>query len=122
MKKPESVQNDTPQSPTSQSAPASSGSGLAVASLILGILSLTGFGLLLGIPAIITGIMALRRSTADRGLSWAGIITGTISTVLSILFLLLVALFIIIGIVSTNNVGEYGEGPDLPPIGQSERA
>lgn len=56
--------------------------------MILGIISIVTFtGLLLGIPAIVLGIMALRRRVGDKGMSIAGIITGAISTLLSIIVL-----------------------------------
>lgn len=82
-------------------------SGLSVVSLVMGILSLTGFGLILGIPAIITGVMALRRSAADRGLSWAGIITGSISTAISLLLLILFIIFIIVAAVGAGSYIPY---------------
>jgi len=62
-------------------------SPLAIASLVTGTLSLTGPGLLLGIPAIILGAISLSKKQAGRNLSIAGIITGAISTFLSILFI-----------------------------------
>lgn len=86
-------------------------SGLAVSSLVLGILSLTGFGLILGIPAIITGVMALRRSHTDQGLSWTGIITGIISTIVSLLVLLFFIVLIIIAMVAGQNTVP---GSDVP--------
>ena len=57
-------------------------------SMILGIVSIVTFtGLLLGIPAIVLGIMALRRKVGDKGMSITGIITGAVSTVVSIIVL-----------------------------------
>lgn len=91
-------QNNTPQQPPvsvpppPMTAPAPAPlppqqqeSSLSIVSLILGILSLTGFGFLLGIPAIITGGIALKKHQPGRGLSIAGIITGAISTLVSLL-------------------------------------
>ncbi|HEX6416033.1 MAG TPA: DUF4190 domain-containing protein [Candidatus Saccharimonadales bacterium] len=70
-------------------------SPLAIASLITGTLSLTGPGLLLGIPAIILGAISLSKKQGGRNLSIAGIITGAISTLLSLLFIaFMVMLFI----------------------------
>lgn len=106
MKHTETSPEPTPQTMNNQS------SGLAVASLVLGILSLTGFGLLLGIPAIITGAMALKRTQNDRGLSWTGIITGTISTVISLLLMLLIFLVIVLAAFSASNAPDYYE--ELP--------
>lgn len=103
----------TPSEPTSQPIAANQSTGLAVASLVLGILSLTGFGFILGIPAIITGVMALKRSQNDRGLSWTGIITGAVSTILSLLFILFVLLLILLAAFSAgSNPGYYEDLPD----------
>lgn len=64
-------------------APVHVKNALAFASGWLGILSFLCFGPLLGIPAIITGILALRRpELGGKGRAWTGIITGTITTVL----------------------------------------
>jgi Na+/proline symporter len=69
-------------------------SSLAIVSMVLGIISLTGPGLLLGIPAIVTGIVALKKKLAGRGLAIAGLVTGIVSTVLSLLFCLLMIFLI----------------------------
>ena len=71
--------------------------GMAITSMVLGILSILvcGFGILPGIPAIITGHVARSRARtqpdqhAGTGFALAGIITGYIGTALSILGLLL---------------------------------
>ncbi len=76
--------------------------GLAVASLVLGILGLLTFffllGGLLGLIAVILGIVALgkiKRGEADgRGMAIAGIITGAISLVLTVLILVTVGSFL----------------------------
>lgn len=61
---------------------------MAIASMVLGIVSIVGFvGLFLGIPAIILGIIALKKGVGERGMSIAGIITGSISTFFSLLFI-----------------------------------
>lgn len=74
--------------PKHQAAHKQSNSSLALVSMILGIASIVTFtGLLLGIPAIVLGIMALKRKVGDNGMSIAGIITGVISTLLSIVML-----------------------------------
>jgi hypothetical protein len=73
--------------------------GFSIASLILGILSLLGFGLLTGIPAIILGGIALKRRQPERGMSLAGVITGSIGTLFS---LLLIAFLIAIFAISNN--------------------
>lgn len=69
--------------------------GLAIASLVLGILAVTlsflGLGIILGILAIIFGILAIRW---HKGKSIAGIITGSIGIVLSALMIVVVAIIL----------------------------
>ena len=70
-------------------------SSLAVWSLILGILSIVCIGFLAGIPAIICGHLAkseIKRaggSLEGTGLALAGLITGYIGTVFSIIAIIL---------------------------------
>ena len=78
------------EQPTTQSD-----SSLAIASMVLGTVSLTGPGLFLGIPAIILAIIALKKKAAGRGLSIAGLVTGIVSTVFSLLFIGFIILMII---------------------------
>ena len=67
----------------------------ALWSMILGILSLVCLGLIAGIPAIILGssakkeIAAAQGAQTGSGMAQAGVITGIISIVLSILGILL---------------------------------
>lgn len=79
------------------------GNGLAITSLVLGVLSLTGFFFLTGVPAIITGILALRKKQKERGISIAGIIMGSIGTLISLLFVLVLILLIAIGMMSDSS-------------------
>ena len=65
--------------------------GLAVASLVLGILSLTGMSILAGIPAIVTGAMALK-NPASKSMSIAGMVMGGIS----VIFALIVLIFFVV--------------------------
>jgi hypothetical protein len=80
-----------PPLPAGQSA--AQGSGLAIASLVLGILSLVCFGLLAGIPAIICGHMARARARrlpavyGGAGLALAGLIMGYVGLVLTLVIL-----------------------------------
>ncbi len=88
--------------PSYGSAPAA-GSGsnpMAVVALILGILSIPascfyGFGIILGIAAIVLGVMAGRKAKAGQagqgGLAKAGLITGIVGIVVGIVILILVA-------------------------------
>ncbi len=92
-------------------------SGKSIASLVLGILSLPMcfcygiFSILLGIPAIVLGIMAKKDVAAGRvggpsgGMALAGLICGIAGVCLGLLFIIL----LIIGIVAseTQNAGVY---------------
>jgi hypothetical protein len=57
------------------------GKGLSVASLVLGILSIFPFSFLTGIPAIITGAIALAQRRLGRGMAIAGVVLGSIGSV-----------------------------------------
>jgi hypothetical protein len=81
-------------------APAAASTGLATTALVLGIVSLPllvffGLGALLGIAAIVVGIVALRRANrgeaGGRGLAIGGIATGAVSVLLGVL--IVIALF-----------------------------
>lgn len=86
--------------------------GLAIASLILGILSLTGLGALTGIPAIVTGYLSLKNPT-DKGLGVAGLVMGIVSTVLTILVVLFFIFLIILAAIgaSSSNDEYYEQTP-----------
>jgi len=77
----------TPEQPAHPQSPVSS---LGLASMILGIVSFAGPGLLLGIPAIIMAAIDLKKQTPNRGFAITGLVTGIISTVLSVLVIALV--------------------------------
>lgn len=81
---------NTPE-PTSTPAPQVSTLGLA--SMILGIVSFTGPGLLLGIPAIIMAAIDLKKNSVNRGFAITGLVTGIISTILSLLVIAAVVFF-----------------------------
>lgn len=74
--------------------------GMAVASLVLGIVSLMMFmfGLLAGVPAVVCGHAAMRAIKADpaeyggNGMALAGLITGYIGMLISGVFLVLIML------------------------------
>jgi len=89
------LSSESPQ--TSQN---NSQSTLPIVSFVLGIASLTGPGFLFGIPAIITGALALRKKQGSRELSIAGIVTGSISTAFS---LLIIAFVVYVTVWSLNN-------------------
>lgn len=91
--------------PTEVRAENKKSDSLAIMSMVFGVVSLTGPGLLLGIPAIIMGAIALKRNQGERGLSLTGVITGAVSTLISFLFIGL----IIFGIVWGMSHPEYLE-------------
>lgn len=95
--------------PTPPIAPAASASnGLAIASLVLGILSFTGFFLLTGIPAIITGALSLHQGQKERAMSIAGIIMGSIATLMSLVVILIIGTLMFVGMSQQDN----GSGVD----------
>jgi hypothetical protein len=67
--------------------------GLAVASLVCGILSVCCVGFLTGIPAIILGVMAMNKEKTDpehyggKGMALAGVIMGGFSIVISLIWI-----------------------------------
>ena len=73
----------------------STGTGhtLAKTSMILGIMSITCFGIFAGIPAVILGIIGLVRVSKERthgkGLAITGLITGALSIVFTLLIILI---------------------------------
>lgn len=98
--------NKTTSAPIEPATPpvtSAQSNGLAIASLVLGILSLTGFLFLTGIPAIIIGIMSLRKGQTERGMSIAGIIMGSIGVLLSLLALICIIFLIALGIMSESS-------------------
>jgi O-antigen/teichoic acid export membrane protein len=80
------------EQPATQAQP---DSPLSIVSMVLGIVSMTGPGLLLGIPAIVTAAIALKRKLGGRTLSIIGLVTGIISTVVSLLCIMLFIILII---------------------------
>jgi hypothetical protein len=92
-------------------AQSQSDSTLAIISMVFGVMSLTGPGLLLGIPAIIIAIIALKKNKGSRGLSITGIVTGIVSTVASILFIVFMGFLINWSI---NHPEEFNQEKGLP--------
>lgn len=69
--------------------------GLAVASLVLGITSLAGFGALTGIPAIITGVMGMK-NPYNKNMAVAGMVMGIISTAVTLLAIVAILLIVFV--------------------------
>lgn len=94
---------DNPGVPPMQAAympyPVPQSQGLAIASMILGILSIVGLlcfvGALTAIPGLITGIMALNRISSDpqryggRGMAITGVTTSVIALIGTVIVILI---------------------------------
>jgi hypothetical protein len=91
-------------------------STLGLASMILGIVSFTGPGLLLGIPAIIMAAIDLKKKPINRGFAITGLVTGIISTVLSVLVIALVVFLSIWSYQHPEDFENYYN--DTPPVHQ----
>lgn len=84
--------------PMPAGAPAQKNNGLAITSLVLGILSFVCLGCVAGIPAVICGHMALGQINRSggleggKGLAMAGLILGYINIGISLLLGILWAL------------------------------
>ena len=99
-----------------QIAPRSGVSGLGVAALVLGLVALVFvwipvLGLLAGIPAVICGHVSLSRIKRNqfltgRGLAIAGLITGYVGTVCSLVVLIVLAL-LAMGVFSSTSSGPF---------------
>jgi hypothetical protein len=93
---PVSLSGAPPPGPTAIPPAAAPNSGLAIASLVLGILSMVCTGILTAIPAVITGHMARGeiRKSAGRidgdGMALTGLILGYITIALTVVALILV--------------------------------
>lgn len=76
--------------------------GAAIASFILGILSLVGMSIITGIPAVVAGAIGMR-NPQNKGLAVAGLVMGIISTVVTVLVILFFILVLILGIATFEN-------------------
>jgi|GEM_PF-2455836 len=68
---------------------------LPIISMVLGIVSLTGPGLILGIPAIVLASLALKKKHGNQGMSIAGLVSGIISTVVSLFFIIFIIVVVL---------------------------
>ena len=84
-----------PQMPPSSGYMQKREQGLAIASLVCGVLSFVCCSVFTGIPAIVLGIMAMMKEKADparyggKGMAIGGIVLGAISILIMIVYLLL---------------------------------
>ena len=91
-------------------------SSIPIIALVLGVTSLVGFMWFLGIPAIILGIIGLRRYQENRGLSIAGLVSGIISTLLLVCATLFFIVMIAVALVDSDSSPEstYPHSYDTP--------
>lgn len=86
----------TPEPATPASAPQQHSNGLAIAALVVGIVAvLSGWapfwGVVVGVAAVVLGILALKKN-ANKGMAIAGLVTGAVGALWS---LIITALFIV---------------------------
>ena len=91
-------------------------SGLAIASLIIGIISICCccawyIGAFLGVIGLALGIVALKDGAKQKGIAIAGIVTSSVGLLLTLLFVVLVVVF---SIVDTS--GGAPDGSDIDTI------
>ncbi len=88
------------EQPAVHGYPTQSTDSSAILALILGILGVVATGLITGIPAIVLGNRARRRTQAGQGtgdgIALAGVILGWIATAFSVLALLMVLGFLLL--------------------------
>ncbi len=81
--------------------------------MILGVMSLASFMWFLGIPALVLGIIGLKKHQENRGLSMTGLVTGIISTILMILGMMFLFVLIILAVLSADDTSGYQQSsPD----------
>jgi uncharacterized membrane protein len=89
------------------SATPSQDTSLSTIAMVLGVVSLTGPGLVFGIPAIILAAIALKKKQPNRGMSLTGLITGIISTVVSLIFIVIMIFAFIWAINNPDEMDRY---------------
>ncbi len=82
--------------------------------MILGILSVVMAGLLTGIPAIILGIIDLKKKQGEKAFNITGIATGAIGTAFSLIAIAFVIFIVVIGAQATNSRQNSDSYRDLP--------
>lgn len=105
------------------------GSGLAIASLVSGILGiLTGifiYGVALGLAGIVLGIVALvqvrRGAASGKGLAIGGIVTGVVSFVVAAVTIAVIVLNAMMGQECINNGHETSDGGYVCTLGGHEQ-
>ena len=89
-------------------------SSVPLVSMLLGIISLATFMWFLGIPALVLGIIGLKKTSQNRGFSMTGIITGAISTLFMICSIFLLVFLILLGAFASSTDTETVPGDSAP--------
>lgn len=106
----------TPAAPFGTST-GSGSNGLAVAALVVGIISLIGIfcfgigGILFGLVAVVLGVLGMKKANAEpgapqKGLAIGGIVTGALGLLIGIAFLLF---FVVIGSTADDLETDFGD-------------
>ncbi|MFZ1360418.1 MAG: DUF4190 domain-containing protein [Candidatus Saccharimonadales bacterium] len=88
--------------PSLSKASATPSSSIPALAMILGVVSIASFMWFLGIPAIVLGILGLKKYPENRGLSITGLVTGIVSTILFVLGTLLLLVALILAVISAD--------------------
>ncbi len=97
--------------------------GLAITSLVLGIITLIGSAFVIGtlpfaLAAIITGVIAITKNKAGKGMAIAGVITAIIGAVISCILIAVTIPYISLGMEIVQNAPEivenYQENGEIP--------
>lgn len=102
-----------PYSPPPAGGPKSTSNGMAIAALVLGILSFVCLGPIAGVLAIVFGILGMKKANevgTGKGMAIAGMVLGIIGTIVTIL----VFVFVIAAGDSVNNAFDDATGAADP--------
>ena len=86
-------------------------SSLPLLAMIFGLLSLTGVFVFLSIPAIIIAIVALKKTSENKGYSITGLVSGIISTVFSLILIAIFTIIVFVAAVSENQSTSPSHAP-----------
>ncbi len=93
--KEETLKTPTTQEPQQVATPHQEDNTLPIIAMVLGLVSLTGPGLILGIPAIVLASISIKKKRGNQGMSIAGLVSGIISTLVSLFFIVFIVFVII---------------------------
>jgi len=92
------IVNQQPPYPQAAYSPAAAGppQGLAISSMVLGIVGLVFLGILASIPAVITGHMAQKRQPYAKAFWLTGLITGYIGILIGVVLVVLAVVWFVV--------------------------